>query len=156
MYFEHFMGLFTFFGALLLMLLTVPWHEIKRLSPFGVFSGLGVAFALLLVMQNWLGLWVYHQVDFLYWGRIPLILSAAWIPVEIFFAHFLGRYQRPFLRLLLIFFIPAVAVAIHFIQIWNHMLIYHHWNYGGTYLVSLGIHCGLALYLNRVYKISIL
>ncbi|HBF39666.1 MAG TPA: hypothetical protein DDW50_20420 [Firmicutes bacterium] len=138
------------------MFLTVPWHQIKRFALFGVISGLGTAIALLLVMQNWLGVWIYQKVDFLYIGRIPLILSAAWTPAEIFFAHFLSRYQRPLLRLLLIFFIPAVAVSIHFIQIWNQMLIYHHWNYLGTYLVSLGIHWGIALYLHRVYKIPVL
>jgi hypothetical protein len=155
MYFEHLMGLIIFVGSLLLMVLTVPWPEIKKFSIFGVLSGLGLAIVLLIIMQNWLGLWIYHKVDFLYLGRIPLILSAAWMPAEIFFAYFFSHYQRPMIRFILILFLPAVAVGIHFIQIWNHMLTYHYWNYWGTYIVSLVIHAGLALYLKRVYKIPL-
>lgn len=105
------MGLITFSGAFILMLLTVPWREVKRWSLFGLISGLGVAIILLLVMQNWLGLWVFRKVDFFYLGRIPIILSAAWTPAEIFFAHFFIRYQNSSLRLLMIFFLPALAVA---------------------------------------------
>lgn len=150
MHFEYFMGLITFSGAFVLTLLTVPWREIKKWMPFGLISGLGAAIILLLVMQNWLGLWVFRKIDFFYLGRIPIILSAAWVPAEIFFAHFFIRYQNPFLRLLIIFFLPALAVAVHFIQIWNRMLVYYHWNYAGTFLVSLAIHFGLALYL-RIY-----
>ena len=152
MHFEHFMGLITFSGAFILMLLTVPWREVKRWSLFGTLSGLGVAIILLLVMQNWLGLWVFRKVDFFYLGRIPIILSAAWAPAEIFFAHFFIRYQNSFLRLLMIFFLPALAVAVHFVQIWNRMLVYHHWNYAGTFLVSLAIHVGLALYLRSLNR----
>lgn len=137
------------------MLLTVPWQQIRRLARFGIVSGLGIAFLLILVMQNWLHLWIFHQIDFIYLGGIPVLLSAAWAPVEIFFAHFLSRYQHPILRLLLILAIPAVAVGVHFFQIQLGTLTYHHWNYFGTYLISLGIHTGLALYLNRVYKIAL-
>ncbi len=155
MHFEHFVGLIIFIGAFVLMLLTVPWQEIKRWLLFGFISGLGIAIILLLVMQNWLGLWIFRKIDFLYLGRIPIILSAAWAPAEIFFAHFFIRYQNLFLRLLMILFFPALAVAVHFIQIWNRMLVYYHWNYAGTFLVSLAIHFGLAVYLKmRFYKFA--
>ena len=155
MYFQNLLGLIIFSAAFLLMILTVPWEEIKRFAGFGIISGLGIAGFLLLVMQNWLGLWIYHQVDLIYVARIPIILSAAWVPAEIFFAHFLDRNSQPILRLVLILFLPAVAVGAQFFQIWNHMLTYHNWNYLGTYFVSLGIHGGLAFYLNRFFKISV-
>lgn len=149
------MGLIIFAGSLLLMGLTVPWREIKKFALFGLISGLGIATILLLIMQNWFGFWIYHQVDFLYIGRIPVILSAAWTPTEIFFAHFLSKYQHLWPRLLLLLFIPTIAAGIHFIQIWNRMLTYHHWNYTGTFLISLAIHLGITFYLNRVYKIPL-
>lgn len=155
MHFEQYTGLLVFSGALMLMLLTVPWPAIKKWLPFGLVSGLGIAFLLILIMQNWLHLWIFRHVDFIYLGTIPLILSAAWTPTEIFFAHFLSRYQGPALRLLLILAIPAVAVAVHFFQIQNHVLTYQHWNYFGTYLVSSGIHFGLAYYLHRVDRIPL-
>jgi hypothetical protein len=82
------------------MFLTVPGPNIKRLALFGVVSGLGIGIFLILIMQNWLGLWTYHQIDFIYLGRLPLLLLSAWTPVEILFAHFLSRYQQPLLRLL--------------------------------------------------------
>lgn len=150
------MGLIIFTGSMFLMFLTVPWHQIKRFVLFGVVSGLGIAIILHLVMQNWLGFWLYRKVDLLYLGKIPLILSAAWIPTEIFFAHFLNRCQYFWLRVLLILSLPTLAVGMHFIQIWNRMLTYHHWNYFDSFLVSLGIQLGLALYLTRVYKTPLL
>lgn len=153
--FENLMGLIISTGSLLLMLLTVPWHIIKRIFVFGVVSGFGLAVVLILIMQNWLGFWTFHRVDFLYFDGIPLFLSAAWTPAEIFFAHFLSQYRYAALRFLLIIFIPAIAVAIHFILIWNQMLAYHQWNLFWTFLVSLGIHLGIAFYLNRTYKIPL-
>jgi hypothetical protein len=156
MHFEHLMGLIILAGASLLTLLTVPWHEIKKFALFGLTSGLGIAISLILVLQNRLGFWIYRKVDVLYLYKIPLTLSAAWIPMEIFLAHFLSRYQSPWRRLLLVLFIPAVAVGIHYILIWNRMLSYHHWNYLWTFLLSLGIHVGLAYFLNRAYKIPLL
>lgn len=154
MHIGNLMGFLVFAIILSLMFLVVPWEGIKRFSLFGVVSGLGIAFGLLFVMQNWLGLWVFHRVDFFYLGRIPLILSAAWVPTEIIFAYYFSRYQHPLFRLSLILLIPLMVVAIHFIQIMNRSLLYHHWNYAGTYLVSLCVHFGLAFYLKRAYQIS--
>ncbi|MGD9156346.1 MAG: hypothetical protein PVG90_12725 [Bacillota bacterium] len=51
------------------MFLTVPGPNIKRLALFGVVSGLGIGIFLILIMQNWLGLWTYHQIDFIYLFR---------------------------------------------------------------------------------------
>lgn len=156
MFFKNLMGLIIFTGALLLLILTVSLSEIKRFAVFGLVSGLGIAFTLILLMQNWLGLWTFHQVDLLNFIRIPLFLSAAWVPAEIFFAHFLSQYQHPWLRVLLLLFLPAIAVGIHFILIWNQMLTYYYWDYWGTFFISLGIHIGLALYLNQAHKIPLL
>jgi hypothetical protein len=153
---EHMMGLIIFAGSLLVMLSTVPWAEIKRFALFGLSGGLGVGAVLTLVMQNWLGLWVFRQVDLLYLDRIPLLLLAAWTPTEIFFAHFLSRYQHLWPRLLLILFIPAISVAVHFIQLWNGMLIYRHWNLLGTFLLSLAIHVSLAYYLHKAHHIPLM
>lgn len=150
MYFGNLTGLLLLIGSLLLMCLTVPWPGIKKFALFGLVSGLGIAVVLIFIMQNWFGFWIFHHIDLLYVGGIPLILAAAWAPVEILFAHFLSRNQYSLVSLLLIFAIPVVSVGIHFIQIKNHLLDYHHWNYQLTFLVSLGIHLGLAFYLNRV------
>ncbi len=155
MHYPNLAGLIIFTGSLFLMFLTVPWLQIKRFALFGVVSGLAIAFALILVMQNWLGLWTFYRVDPLYINGIPLLLSAAWVPTEIVFAHFLSQYRQPFLRLWLIFFIPAISVGIHFVLIWNRMLTYRYWNLSATFLVSLAIHLGLALYLNRKYTIPL-
>jgi hypothetical protein len=153
MYYPDLMGLIIFCGSLLLMLLTVPWQQIERFMLFGIVSGLGIAFLLILIMDHWLGLWEFHRVDFFYLGRIPLFLSAAWSPTEIFFAYFLSRYQQPFLRYLLILFIPGVAAGIHFVLGLNQMLTYQHWNLFGTFLVSLVIHGGLAYFIYQKYPV---
>ena len=149
-YFENLMGLIIFTGSLFLMLLTVPWHEIKRFAIFGAVGGLGMAIIFILIMQNWLDFWTFHRVDFLYLGKIPFFLSAAWTPTEIFFAHFLNQQKNTLRRFLIIVSIPAAAVVIHLILMWNDMLTYHHWNLFLTFLVSVGIHAGFAYYLNRI------
>ncbi len=153
MYYRDLMGFLIFCGSLLLMMLTVPWRQIKRFWLFGVVSGLGIAFFLILLMDHWLGLWKFQRVDFFYLARIPLFLSAAWAPTEIFFAYFLSRYQQSFLRYLLILFIPAVAAGIHFVLGLNQMLIYRHWNLFGTFLISLAIHAGLAYFIQHKYLV---
>jgi hypothetical protein len=150
------MGLIILAGSLVLMLLTVPGPEIRRFAPFGIVSGLGTGLMLILVMQNWLGLWFYHKVDLFYLGRVPLLLSAAWAPTEVFFAYFLSRYQHFWPRLVLILFIPGLATGIHIIQIWDRMLVYRHWTLPATFILSLAIHVGLAYYLHKVHQIPLL
>jgi hypothetical protein len=155
-YFENWMGLIVLGGSSLLMVLTVPWKEIQRFLLFGVFGGLMIGIVLIFILQNRLGLWNFHRIDLIYLGRIPLLLSAAWTPTEIFFAYFLSRCQHFWPRLTLLLFIPGVATAIHFIQIWNRMLIYRHWSLTNTFLLSLVIHVGLAYYLHKVHQIPLL
>ena len=129
------------------MFLLVPGKQIRQLFPVGLVGGFVLALLLVYVMQNLLGLWSFRQADFLIWGRIPLFLSAAWIPLEIIFGHLLTQYKKVFLMVVLIIGLPAGATFIHYLMIKNQMLFYRSWNLGLTFLVSLGIHLAIGLYL---------
>ncbi|MEW6183213.1 MAG: hypothetical protein AB1500_08560 [Bacillota bacterium] len=84
---EESAGPVIFLGASAIMILNVPPERIKVFFPVGVAGGLGVALALVFLMQNALGYWVFHRVDILSVAGIPLFLSAAWLPIVIIFCH---------------------------------------------------------------------
>ncbi len=141
-------GLMILAALAVLMVLLVPPERIRALLPFGLIFGVGLPFAVIGVMQNWLGYWTYHQVDLVTLAGIPVFLSVAWFPAVIIFAHLLVQYRSPLLRLLLWL---AIAVAVTLLQhalSVNNMLSLQNWSSGGTFILTLLIHAGLAAALH--------
>lgn len=140
-------GLMILLITSVLMILIVPKERIKELFKFGVVGGLVVALVLVYSMQNVLGFWTFNNVDIINIIGIPILLSAAWIPFVITFAHLLNKYHDITSISIIMFAFPLSAVVVHYILINVGLLQYSHWNLFYTFLVSLGIHIGLAGYL---------
>lgn len=140
-------GPIIFIGGLVLMFLVVPWERIKELSLIGIVGGLGIAIVLIYIMQNALGLWTFFRVDLVNISGIPLFLAASWFPLIVLFSHFLNQYKNmPLLASTLLAF-PLGATLLHLFLIANGMLVYTNWNLALTFILSLGIHLAITLYL---------
>jgi hypothetical protein len=144
---QNLAGPLIFVGGLILMFLVVPWERVKELFWVGVVCGLVVAVILVFLMQNIFGFWSFHQADLVYLFKVPLFISAGWLPVVIAFSHLLIRSDSFIPATVTILAFPAVATLVHALLIANHMLTYHHWSLFFTFLVALIIHIGIAGYL---------
>lgn len=140
-------GILLFTVLLFMMFLMIPRRGIREFLGVGAFGGFSVAILLVLLMQNQLGLWLFHQVDFFNIAGIPVFLSAAWFSLEIFFCHLLSYCKNLLRAILLIIALPLGATLFHYLLIANGMLFYRHWNLFFTFLVSLGIHLVIGYYL---------
>jgi len=140
-------GLITFLGGLIIMLLIVPRDNIRSLLSVGLIGGFGVALLLLYFMQNLFGFWVFYRVDFFNILDIPIILSATWIPLVITFSYLSSNYTNliPIVGFIIAF--PVASVLVHLLFIVNGMLFYNNWNLMLTFILSLIIHIGIAIYL---------
>ncbi|MCF8010515.1 MAG: hypothetical protein K9L17_06080 [Clostridiales bacterium] len=144
---EGLVGPLTFAGGIVVTILLVPWERIKELSLIGVIGGLGVALLLVYLMQNIFGLWMFHGIDLVYINKIPLFLSAAWIPLIVIFSHLLAQYKHFWQIIAILFLFPGASAFFHLFFILNDMLTYNNWNLFLTGLVSLGIHLSIMIYL---------
>lgn len=140
-------GMIFFILGTVLMLILVPMDRVIKFSLVGLIGGLGVALCLVHVMQNVFSFWVFKGVDLLYVRGIPIILSSAWIPIEITYSHLTTRAKSWLTRLGLLIAVPVAAAVAHYILILNKMLTYNFWNLTGTFMVSLAIHIALLAYL---------
>ena len=150
---ENIFGMVVFGSSIVLLFLTVPWQRIKEFALLGLIAGVLLAVILVHIMQNLLGVWIFHRADFTVFG-IPVFLSLAWTPLEIFFAHFLSNYRNILLIIGIILALPLGATFLHFLMLENKMLTYHHWNLMWTFLFSLAIHLGIAYYIYATGKIK--
>lgn len=156
-------GSFIFLASLIIMFYFVPWTKIKSLALTGLVGGFVVALVLLYLLQNLWGFWEFYRVDLIKIRDIPIILSAAWVPMVITFSYLLTKYvnypeytdktkhanqNSKLLKIVgLVILFPALATAVHFLLLANEMLFYHNWNLSLTFLVSLVIHLGILYYL---------
>ena len=112
---KNYFGPVLFLILMVIMFILVPKERIKRFTMLGLVGGFGVALLLVALMQNLWHFWSFHQVDLLYIFKIPILLSAAWFPLEVIFAHLLIRissssgvnYPRPATRRSLSPLLPA-------------------------------------------------
>jgi len=135
------------------MFIIVPWERIKKLAAEGLVIGLGIAITLIYIMQNMLGLWNFHLVDIVAVAQIPLLLSAAWVPAVIMFAHLLTQYKNWTLAVVVLLAFPLAATFLQLLLVTNNMLVFRNWNLFMTYFLSLGIHVvilGYLYYTNRL------
>lgn len=156
MIFTNLAGLLVLITALIVMFLLVPLKQIKDLLIVGLVGGLGVAIVLIYLMQNVFGYWVYRSVDFIYVSKIPVLLSAAWIPCIIAFSYLIIKYKQFLTRASLIIAFPLGGLLIHHLLITNQMLEYNNWNLILTFLVSVAIHAGIFAYLYLTKQLKII
>ncbi|MCG8402950.1 MAG: hypothetical protein MJA84_15370 [Firmicutes bacterium] len=151
---EYFAGLLAFAGSSVLMFILVPWQRVKDSAAEGVIIGLGIAFALIYIMQNYLGLWNFNRADLINIAGIPFFLSAAWIPAVILFWHLLAQYKNWTLVLVVLLAFPLAATFVQLMLVNNNMLIFRNWNLYFTYLVSLSIHIAMLGYLYYTNRLN--
>ncbi|WP_258360904.1 hypothetical protein [Moorella sulfitireducens (nom. illeg.)] len=144
---EGLAGPIIFLGGLILMLLVVPWERVKELALIGLVGGLVLAFLVIYLMQNYLGFWAFRRVDLIGIGGIPLFLAASWFPLVITFSHLLAQYRSLLPVVLVLLAFPLGATLIHLLLRANGMLFYYNWNLPLTFILSLGIHLVIMLYL---------
>ncbi|HZK56567.1 MAG TPA: hypothetical protein VFC84_20615 [Desulfosporosinus sp.] len=131
----------------IIMVFIVPTEKFKELWKLGLVGGLVIALILVYLMQNVWGFWTFKHVDIINIAGIPILLSVAWIPSVITFGYLMTKYHEITLIGVILFVFPLSAVAVHYIFIQLGLLQYSHWNLLYTFLISLGIHIGLATYL---------
>ncbi len=147
-------GLLSVILLVVMMFFFVPREEVRHLLPFGLTFGFGTAIILLLLMQNIYNFWQFIQTDFLYLFNIPLLISAAWIPTVIIFAHWV-KNEVSFMRLLVtISLFAGGATLVHYFLIANQMLVYENWSLVLTFTVSFIIHVVITGYLYMVGRIT--
>ncbi|MEW6725169.1 MAG: hypothetical protein AB1331_09755 [Bacillota bacterium] len=134
-------------GSTALMFLTVPLRRIRSLLGWGLVAGLGVATALVYLMQVVYGFWDFRNADPLSYAGIPWTLGLSWIPLVIVFSDFVRRRSLWLTAASLVVF-PVGAVLTHWYMLQNGMLIYRNWSLPATFLISLGIHLAILASVN--------
>ncbi len=154
MIFPDMAGVILVAMATFAMIYFVPKEKIYRHLPFGLSFGLGIAIILVILMQNVFGFWRFANADILHIYNIPLLISAAWIPTVIVYAHFLAK-RVSFTRILILIGLFAMAsVVIHYLLLANQMLIYENWNLFLTFSIAGSIHLAIAVYLYMIGHIK--
>ncbi len=130
-------------------LLAVPQDEFRRLIPFGLIAGFGLALLINLLGGPILQLWGFSQLSWPMLG-IPFWVLLTWIPSVILFVYFLPGNSLARLGWLLLF--PVVYTAIEYYFLRAGLRYYSPtWSLPFAFLLSLGIHLLiLAYYLTSV------
>ncbi len=144
---RNLVGPIIFLIGATLVFYIIPKEKIKKLLPFGLIAGLGIALLLLYLMQEVWGRWLFYRVDLLYFYEIPFFLSLAWLPMVMLFAYFLKTSSHNLFSFIVILAFPLGATLVHWGLLHNRMLVYHRWDLLGTFGVSLLIHSVLYVYL---------
>ncbi len=119
-------------------LLAVPQGEFRRLVPFGILAGFGLAMLVNILGSSIFGLWGFAKVSWPILG-IPFWAFLAWIPSVILFVYYLPGPSLPRLGWLLLF--PATYTAVDFLFIQQGLRFFSpDWNLAYDFLLSLGIH----------------
>ncbi len=154
---ENLPGPIIFLIGMLIMIPVVPRQIIRELSSIGLIGGIGVGIALIYLMQNIFGFWLYPaNSDLIHIAGLPVFLIISWFPVIILFAYLLGQYKNTGLLMLIVLTFPAVATLSHYIMLGIGTLFYNNWSLFSTFLISLGIHLGIALYLYATGRLEIM
>lgn len=144
---EGLAGLLVLSLGLFSMYILVPRDRINDIYRFGLVGGLVVALALIYIMQNILGVWVFYRADFFSIAGIPIFMSIAWVPMVIVFSHLMSQAKNLLQAALIIIAFPSGATILKWLLLINGMLAYFNWNLTMTFFLSLAIHIALAGYL---------
>ena len=130
-------------------LLAVPQESFRRLMPFGIIAGFGLALLVNILGSSVLGLWRFTSLSWPILG-VPFWILLAWVPSVIIFVHFLPGDSLARLGWLLAF--PAIYTAVEFLYLRAGLRIFSsHWNLMAAFLLSLGLHIFILAY----YLISV-
>jgi hypothetical protein len=130
-------------------LLAVPQESFRRLMPFGIIAGFGLALLVNILCSSVLGLWRFTSLSWPILG-VPFWIFLAWVPSVIIFVHFLPGDSLARLGWLLAF--PAIYTAVEFLYLRAGLRIFSsHWNLMAAFLLSLGLHIFILAY----YLISV-
>lgn len=138
---------FVFVAALVLMFFLVPQDRIMRFLLFGLVGGFGIGIILLYLMTPILGFWQFNVPGIIMVSGIPVLLAAAWIPLEIIYAHYFPKNNNKWTVLAYLLSLPVLSVAFHWLAIELGQMSYHNWSLAGTLLISVIIQTALAFYL---------
>ena len=130
-------------------LIAVPQENFRRLVPFGLIAGFGLALLINILGSSILGLWGFARLSWPLLG-IPFWIFLAWIPSVILFVHFLPEDSLARLGWLLAF--PAIYTAVEFLYLRAGLRVYSsHWSLPSSFILSLGVHVFVLAY----YLISV-
>jgi hypothetical protein len=130
-------------------LLAVPQESFRRLMPFGIIAGFGLALLVNILGSSVLGLWRFTSLSWPILG-VPFWIFLAWVPSVVIFVHFLPGDSLARLGWLLAF--PAIYTAVEFLYLRAGLRIFSsHWNLMAAFLLSLGLHIFILAY----YLISV-
>ena len=130
-------------------LVAVPQESFRRLMPFGIIAGFGLALLVNILGSSVLGLWRFTSLSWPILG-VPFWIFLAWVPSVVIFVHFLPGDSLARLGWLLAF--PAIYTAVEFLYLRAGLRIFSsHWNLVAAFLLSLGLHIFILAY----YLISV-
>jgi len=117
----------------------VPRRRIMEFLTLGLVFGLGLAWVIIYVGSVRLRFWVIAN-PLITLGGVPLLISAAWIPAVLIFAHFFPRERTPSLILGYIALFAAGSSGIQWLLARTGYWISLRWSFLHTFLLALGTH----------------
>ena len=147
-----YLWLAAFLASVVLLFILVPEESIRRFNVFGLIAGFMVGLILLGLMTPVLGYWRFVP-DFFTVAGMPLFLALAWWPVEILFAHYFVQLSPTFDTLWLALVPAGGAALFQYLSLRLDLLDFRFWSLFATFLLSVGIHLGLGLYLRSLVGI---
>lgn len=119
-------------------LLAVPQEDFRRLVPFGLIAGFGLALLINLFGGPILGLWGFRQLAWPILG-IPFWVLLAWVPSVILFVHFLPGNALARLAWILVF--PAIYTGLDYYFLQTGLRFYSpNWSLPYAFLLGVGSH----------------
>ncbi len=119
-------------------LLAVPQDDFRRLVPFSLLAGFGLALLINLIGSPILGLWGFRQVIWSILG-IPFWVLMAWIPSVIIFVYYLP--ENSLARLAWILAFPVVYTALEWYFLRQGLRFFSPiWSLPYAFLLGLGTH----------------
>ncbi len=140
-------GIVVFTAASALMVAVVPRDRAQRFLGVGLVGGLGVAVALVFLMESVFGFWDFRGADIRILG-VPAFLTLAWIPIVITYSHWLTESRSTVAAAASLLAFPLAAVATHLALLRLDLLAYNSWTLVMTFTISLGIHLAIGAYLH--------
>lgn len=130
-------------------LVAVPQENFRRLVPFGLIAGFGLALLINLFGSPIFQLWSFNRLSWPILG-IPFWVLLSWVPSVILFVYFLPDNALARLGWLLLFPVGYTAVDYAFLKA-NLRFYSPNWNLAYAFLLSLGTHIlVLSFYLSSI------
>jgi hypothetical protein len=116
----------------------VPQESFRKLVPFSLLAGFGLAMLVNLMGASIFRLWGFTQLSWPILGT-PFWVLLAWVPTVIVFVYFLPTSSLPRLAWILLFPTAYTAIDYLFLRA-GYRFFSPDWNLAYAFLLSLGIH----------------